>query len=108
MCERPAQHPDVTTHWMQRVRERIGPHVCPFETWAAIRWAIDAGRTDLVEYVGRLNRDGRRVWKFRTPDGRYWFCIVDTEKWRPITVYEDGWLLRQKGKPPRVLRGTSC
>jgi hypothetical protein len=58
-------HAAVTRHWCQRVHERIGDHVDPVQLWRGLRWAIEHGRTDLVGYVGRLDRNGRRAWAFR-------------------------------------------
>lgn len=71
-------------HFIQRVHERIGPHVDPHAVWVSIIAGIEC-RSDDVQFVGRLGRCGRRLWRF-TVDGEPFFVVFDHEKNIPITV----------------------
>ena len=77
--------PRMTHHWKQRVRERIG-NVDPKVLWDGIVWALENNRTDLVEYVCRVNKNGLRAFRFRTPDERFWVALVNTKDGVPVTV----------------------
>lgn len=89
----------ITEHWCQRVRERIGEDVCPTQLANALSWAIRENRTDLVEYAGRIWRDGRRLFRFRSPDGRRFLAVVDTNQGRFVSVLAGGQRVKtHKGK----------
>lgn len=89
---------NITAHWCQRVRERIGEGVCPVDLARGILWAVDHGRDDLVVYLGRLSRGGLRAFRFRVPDGRYFAALVDMDHRSTITVLT-------AGRPVRLARG---
>lgn len=93
----------MTPHWEQRVKERIG-NVDPQTLWDGIIWAIENNRTDLVRFYCRVSKTGRRVFRFITPDRRYFFALVDTEKMVPLTVMPEGFKVSRQGKPAKVLR----
>lgn len=78
----------MNDHWRQRVNERIRT-VDPDVLWRGIEAAIRDDRRDLVQFVGRLNRTGRRLFRFRVPDGRTFTAIIDTVAWVPVTVLEE-------------------
>ncbi|APX88659.1 hypothetical protein BV394_02030 [Brevirhabdus pacifica] len=80
----------VTSHFRERVAQRVGGALDPEELAAALDWAISENRSDLVEYVGRRNRRGVRVFRFRAaPDGRMFLAVIDTQAGAAITLYED-------------------
>lgn len=81
----------VTTHFIERVNQRVGD-MDPHELAHALDWAITNNRTDLVEYAGRIRRDGTRAWRFRSPSGRRFLAIActDRERIRWITVLAEG------------------
>ena len=76
----------ITAHWCQRVRERVGVAECPVVLARAIFWAIDHHRDDMVQYLGRVRRDGVRAFRFRTVDGRYFVALLNTSDRCPVTV----------------------
>ncbi len=87
------------THWHERVNERIG-NVDPDELAQGIVWAIENDRTDLVRAVARVSRTGRRVFRFKTPDGRVFFALVDTNDMKPITVFPPDYTVNRWNGPP--------
>jgi hypothetical protein len=93
----------VTNHWRQRVRERIGK-VDPDLLAEGLIWAIRGERVDLVRFVARVSRKGARLFRFRVPDRRYFFALIDTETEDCITVMPPGFLVPREGKSSIVLR----
>ena len=88
----------TTRHFIERVRERVGPHVDPYEMGDGLIEAIQEGRNDLVEFVGRIHRTGLRCFRFQVPDGRFFYALVDTERWRAVTVLHPGHKIRRERK----------
>lgn len=90
----------VSHHWRVRVIERIGPDVDPEQLAAGIIAAIEAGRTDLVAYAGRVSRSGLRLFRFRLRDGRQFLALVNTETSALITVVmPEGFRVSREGRP---------
>lgn len=94
----------ITGHFVQRVRERVGPEVDAFDLAARVLGAIRAADTSVAEFVCRVSKDGRRVFKHTLPDGRQFFVLVDTDLMRCITVLPPGFEVRPQGRPVKVLR----
>lgn len=98
----------VSWHFIQRAMERIG---CP-ESEAEIIgqgliWAIENERWDLVEFVARVARDGRRVFRFRhAGTGRFWYALIDTRAMKCITVLQPGFRVPREGKKSVILKET--
>jgi hypothetical protein len=85
----------ATEHFRQRVRERIGGDIDPDFLALGIVWAIDNDRRDLVQYVGRVTKQGLRAFRFRVPGGRRFVALVNTTEKRCITVLRaEGQLMR--------------
>lgn len=84
--ERGDGHWPAFAHFAIRVRERIGAGVEPEPLWCTLIHCIEAERFDLVRCLGRLNREGRRIWQFRVPDGRAFFAVFDHRVGIPVTV----------------------
>lgn len=88
----------VTYHFVNRAVERIG---CTAEDAVTIGAHITSGikeqRPD-VKYIGRVNRDGHRLFRFHVPDGRTFFALVNTETMTCITILPPGFRVpREKG-----------
>ena len=66
----------ITKHWSHRVLERIGSDTDPVALWESIHDAIDACRSDQVQYLGRNKCSRRRQWRFQVPDGRAFVAIT--------------------------------
>ena len=87
-------------HFATRVRERIGPDVDADGLARGLLAAIERDRTDLVAFVSRLHRDGRRLFRFRVRDGRWFFAVIDTDRGEAVTVIEPGsGCLTREGRP---------
>ena len=87
----------ITDHFRQRVRERIGD-VDADAIGHGILWAIRNDRKDLVQFVGRVSRCGKRIFRFRVVDGRQFFALVDTERGVAITVLPPGFKTNRQSK----------
>jgi hypothetical protein len=87
----------VTDHFRQRCLERIGA-VDAEAIGNGILWAIKNERRDLVQFVGRVSRSGKRVFRFRVADGRQFFALVHTENDTVLTVFPPGFSMPQQGK----------
>lgn len=94
----------ITGHFVQRVRERVGPGVDAFDLAARVIDAVQRGDAAVARFVCRLSRDGRRVFQHTLPDGREFFVVVDTEIMRCITVMPPGFEVRPQGRAAKVLR----
>lgn len=89
----------ATMHFVRRVYERIGTHICPYTLAEGLVWAVQNERHDLVEFVGRVDRKGCRVFRFVAPPaGRSFYALVDTEHWNCITVLPPGFRVARQGK----------
>ena len=94
----------LTTHFKERVRSRIGPHV---DVAALGRHIIDGIDTGDSAYVGRINRDGVRCFRFQVPeDERVFYALVDTTRMQLITVLPAGWRINRQNAASMVLRDT--
>jgi hypothetical protein len=76
----------MTTHFLERVQERIG-NVDGEQLRAGILWAIENERRDLVRFVCRADRNNRRFFEFAVPDGRTFAVLVDMRRMAPVTVF---------------------
>jgi hypothetical protein len=93
----------TTQHWRDRVQERIG-NVDPATLAEGIIWAIENNRTDLVEFVGRLGKTGKRLFRFRVPDGRSFCAVINTDTMALVTCLSEGEALRViKGRLEKVV-----
>ena len=85
----------ATAHFIERVAERIGPEVDGVFLARGIVWAIQNGRTDLVEFVARLSLDGRRLFRLRVPHRGVFYAVVNTDAMRCVTVMAPGLWVRR-------------
>jgi hypothetical protein len=96
----------ATTHFIGRVAERIGAAVDPRVLADGIVWAIRQERDDIVEFVTRVDRRGCRIFRFRVPDGRQFYALVNTDEMRCITVLPPGFTVPRQGKSRMKLKET--
>jgi len=87
----------MTDHFHKRVLERIGPHIDPATLEEGLFWAIENDRADLVEFVARVNRKGRRLFRFRAADGRVFIALLDLRKSRAVTVLTPSGTIKRFG-----------
>ncbi|PYE84165.1 hypothetical protein [Pseudoroseicyclus aestuarii] len=80
---------DPCRHFVDRVSERI-PGFDPSALRDGIRWALKQDRWDLVHFVGRVGKGGRRFFEFDVPGRGTFLALVDTDNLEPITVYAPG------------------
>ena len=92
----------VTTHFRDRVRTRIGPHVDAVVLSQHIIDGIDTGDS---EFIARVNRRGVRCFRFQVPeDGRFFYALVETGPVKLITVLPAGYRLTRQGADTITLR----
>jgi hypothetical protein len=72
-------------HFARRVRERIGPQVRPKELWDYLIDAIQSNDASKVQFMGRVSRKGRRLWRFEV-EGDPFYVIYDHSIDCPITI----------------------
>ncbi|MBB95598.1 MAG: hypothetical protein CML68_13535 [Rhodobacteraceae bacterium] len=96
----------MTEHWKHRVTERIGC-VDPKTLWDAVQWAVANDRDDLAEFVCRVSKTGRRLFRIKVPPGRVFFVLINTDTMTPITVMPPGFRVNRQGKRAMVLRDAS-
>jgi len=85
-------HFGAYSHFRKRVQERIGHDYPAGKLWEMLvaeitAWEKTGGESGLVEYIGRLNKNGYRMFEFRTNTGQLYVVIYDTDSHVPITVY---------------------
>lgn len=95
----------MTKHFRERVAERIGPDVDADQLAELLFLAIDTGRDDLVQFVTRISKDGRRLFKFRVLDGRVFFALLNTNERTAITVLRPDLPVSRVGKPSLIPEG---
>lgn len=96
----------VSWHFIQRAMERIGCRESEAESiGVGLIWAIENERSDLVEFVARVARDGRRVFRFQyAATGRFWYALIDTQAMKCITVLRPGFRVPREGKKSIILK----
>ena len=91
----------LTAHFIQRVAERMGEHVCARTLARHIIAGLDTGET---VFVARLGKDGRRCFSFRDFDGRLFYVLIVTEEYPTcVTVFPPGMTIGRQGKEPLTL-----
>lgn len=90
----------VTAHFIARAVERMGCSRSHAEFLGrGILWAIENERWDLVQFVARASRDGRRIFRFRcTQTSRVWYALVNTKQKTCITILRPGFETGREGK----------
>lgn len=96
----------VSWHFVQRAVERLG---CPESEAESIGhdliWALENERWDIIQFVARVARDGRRVFRFQhAATGRFWYALIDTQTLRCITVLRPGFRVPREGKKSITLK----
>jgi len=89
----------VTAHWRARVRERMGREVAAAALAKTIAAAIHTSGPG-VQYLGRVSRSGKRIYRFAFPGGLNGTAMVvmDERHIRFITVFDSGWRIPRQGK----------
>lgn len=90
----------MSKHFVQRVRQRIGPHVDPVDLMHYLRDGLQRGNPD-IEFVTRLSRTGVRLFRFTCPgDGRQFYAVIETPSMVPITILPPGYRVHRVGREP--------
>jgi len=89
----------ATTHFIDRVRERIGVHVNGERLADALCEAIRTENTGRAQFVSRVDRSGKRIFRFRTADRRTFYALVDTDQMVCITIMPPGFTVGRQSKP---------
>ena len=89
----------VSDHFILRAQERLGyDKTQAIELGKGLFWAIDTHHSDLVRFVARVSRDGKRLFRFRAVDGRYYYALLDTENRSCVTIMPPGYTVSCEGK----------
>lgn len=66
---------------------------------ADVLWAISCERRDKVEFVARVSRDGKRVFRFRhAGTGKFWYALVNTQDMTCVTLLPPHYIVGREGK----------
>lgn len=93
----------TTHHFMQRVHERMGSHVNPMTLAGRLLRAIEAGDESEAQFVARVSKDGRRIFRFEE-EGREFFVLVNTYQKVCISVFLPGYEVGRQDRPRLTLR----
>jgi hypothetical protein len=88
----------ATLHFIERVRQRIGPQHDAIAISRTIIEGIRLERPDMAEFVARVSRDGKRIFRFRVPDKGVFYALVDTANMTCVTVLPPGFAVNRQGK----------
>jgi hypothetical protein len=92
-------------HFARRARERLGAGFNPKSLYMGIIWAIENERSDLVRFVSRVNRTGRRIFEFvPAGSGESFYVLVDTATMTPLTILSDEMEIGREGRSSFVGR----
>jgi hypothetical protein len=95
----------ATNHFVRRAMERVG---CSAEEANILAdnliLAIQTGRDDMAEFVSRVDKQGCRLFRFRSADGRSFFAMVNTDDMACVTVMPAGFTVSRQGKGALKLR----
>jgi hypothetical protein len=91
-------HTYAFAHFSKRVGERIGPDIDPHHLWSAVSYGVDNQPSELVEFVVRMSRCGRRLWRLNLEQGVF-FVIYDHTINCPITVLDPNQCGGRFGEP---------
>lgn len=96
------------SHFNMRVRERLWPvfgEISPESLFEALREYIATGHPYL-SYVGRISRDGKRLWRVEVPPIGHFYAVVrhaETGVY-PMTVLLPGMRVGREGKSMMTLK----
>jgi hypothetical protein len=87
------------SHFIERVRERIGPHEDAVALNARLVDAVRREDRDVATFVARLSRSGKRLFRFTAQDGRTFFAVIDTVDMVCVTVMPPGFDAKREKRP---------
>ena len=96
----------VTQHFIDRAAERLG--YCRTDAIHLAEHLVRAlqRESDDLEYIGRVNRAGVRLFRFHTAESRCFYVLLNTETLVCITVLPPGYTVSCEGKGPVHLKET--
>jgi len=95
----------ATEHFVIRAAERLG-YARPqaVELAHGLVWAVQNSRSDIAEFITRVDKQGCRVFRFRALDGRCYYALIDTDSMVCVTVLPPGFAVGRQGKSKYKLR----
>ena len=95
----------ATTHFKERVAQRIGPDICGQKLADEVVRAIAEGRDDFARFACKAKNGP--VYRIEIPDRGTFYVAMNEAKDTAITVLEPGGALRRKkGGRYKRLRGS--
>jgi len=98
----PTRHRAFYEHFQKRFTERVGPGD-PLEHWWRIIVSVEKEQHHVIAFMGRLNRTGRRLWRYHLPDGRIFLVVFDHKADAPVTILTNDRAQRCGSKGQRVV-----
>lgn len=96
-------HRGAFLHFSRRIRERVGPEEDAVAHWWKIIVAIEAGDTKVMEFMGRLTRTGRRLWRYHLEDMPPTYVVFDHTNHCPVTILTQERPLRCGSRRQRLI-----
>lgn len=88
----------ATEHFIRRAGERLGYSRAEAVALAGRLIRGAASGAGGVEFVARVSKDGRRLFRFQAIDAEHYYALVDTESDRCITVMPSGFTVPRQNK----------
>jgi hypothetical protein len=94
----------ATNHFVARAVERMG--CTPDDARLVGAGIIASIKADdgAVQFISRVDKRGCRLFRFKAPDGRSFYALVDTDTMSCVTVLPPGYVAPRQGREPIKLR----
>lgn len=96
-------HRGAFRHFAKRLHERIGEDQDAVEHWWRIIVAVAHENRAVMEFCGRLGRDGRRLWRYHIENARPVYVVFDHSADCPVTIMTQEKPLRCGSKAQRLI-----
>lgn len=96
-------HRGAYLHFSKRVHERVGPEEDATAHWWRIIVAVETRNTSVMEFMGRLDRKHRRLWRYHLEGPRPFYVVFDHAATCPITILTQDRPLRCGSRKQRLI-----
>lgn len=99
----PAANKGAFIHFAQRLHERIDPEENAIAHWWRIITAVDARNAEVCEFMGRLNRRGRVLFRYHIEHPRPVYIVFCRNDDVPVTILTSDRPLRCGSRRQRLI-----
>lgn len=92
----------ATPHFKFRVAERLG-NIDPDVLAREVVYAIERGLEDRVQFISRVSRCGRRLFRVILPGLSPFYVVLNTKTMACLTVLLEGHVVKREGMSPLTL-----